>query len=118
LRIWTDEDVKRLKKPYRDGMAIQDIKALFPGKTAKQIWRRGAYSGWPRPRKPPKITGLMADDAVKARAFAHRLSQRDLDDLSGTRGYFLRKPRRTNWKNISRAVNILGGQMSVVWSVQ
>jgi len=83
---------------------------------------RAPYSrllrGWRRPRKPPKATGLMADDTVRARAFTHRLTLRDLADLSRTRGYFLRKPFRTNWKNIGKAVETLEGSMSIVWSTQ
>jgi hypothetical protein len=99
-------------------MPMQEMKALFPGKTAKQIWRRAAYSGWRRPRKPPKATGLMADDLVRARAFVHRLTLRDLAALSRTRGYFLRKPSQTNWKNIGKAVKVLEGRMSIVWSAR
>jgi hypothetical protein len=118
LRVWSDEYLKRLKGPYREGMAIREIRALLPGKTARQIWGRAAHSGWRRPRKPPKATGLTADDTVRARAFAYRLTLRDLADLSGTRGYFLRKPSRTNWKNIGKAVELLEGSMSIVWSTR
>jgi len=116
LRIWPDDNLKRLKEPYRQGVPMCELMALFPGKTAKQIWGRAAYSGWRRPRKPPKPTGLIADDTVKAKAFACKLTQRDLDDLAGTRGYFLRRPSRTNWKNINKAVELLEGSMSFVWS--
>jgi hypothetical protein len=118
LRVWSDDDLERLKGPYRQGMPIREIMALLLGKTAKQIWRRAAHSGWRRPRKPPKATGLMADDTVRARAFAHRLTLRDLADLSRTRGYFLRKPSRTNWRNIGKAVKVLEGRMSIVWSAR
>jgi hypothetical protein len=118
LRIWSDENLNRLKGPYRQGVPMCELTALFPGKTAKQIWGRAAYSGWRRPRKPPKPTGLIADDTVKAKAFAYKLTQRDLDALAGTRGYFLRRPSRTNWKNISRAVEVLDGQLSIEWPAQ
>jgi hypothetical protein len=118
LRVWSDDDLERLKGPYRQGMPIREIMALLLGETAKQIWRRAAHSGWRRPRKPPKATGLMADDTVRERAFAHRLTLRDLADLSRTRGYFLRKPSRTNWRNIGKAVKVLEGRMSIVWSAR
>jgi hypothetical protein len=118
LRVWSDEDLERLKGPYRQGMPMQEMRALFTDKTARQIWRRASHSGWRRPRKPPKTTGLTADDTVRARAFAHRLTLRDLADLSRTRGYFLRKPSRTNWKNIDKAVNVLEGSMSIVWNAR
>jgi hypothetical protein len=96
-------------------MPIGDIRALFPGKTARQIWHRAAHSGWCRPRKPPKATGLKPDDDVKARAFAYRLTARDLADLSATGRYFLKRPAQTNWKKINRAVEVLGGRMSIMW---
>jgi hypothetical protein len=117
LRIWSDEDLKRLKGPYQQGLSIDDIKALLPGKTARQIWHRAAYSGWRRPRKPPKPTGLRPDDDVKARAFAYRLSLRDLAHHSDTGRYFLRRPSRTNWEKISRAVKALEGRMSIIWGL-
>ncbi len=80
LRIWSDEDLKRLKGPYRQGLPIDDIRVLLPDKTARQIWHRAAHSGWRRPRKPPKATGLWADDAVASRNFALKYTLRDLDE--------------------------------------
>jgi hypothetical protein len=115
LRIWSDEDLRRLKAPYRRGMSIHAICALLPGKSAKQIWSRAAYSGWRRPRKPPKVTGLKPYDAVRTRAFAYRMSMRDLATSSGTGGYFLRRPSGNNWKKIGKAVALLEGSLSVVW---
>jgi hypothetical protein len=116
LRIWSDEDLKHLKGPYRQGMPVHEIRAFLPSKTAKQIWRRAAHSGWHRPRKPPKVTGLKPDDDVKARAFAYQLTVRDLAYFSDTGGYFLRRPSRTNWKKISKAVAVLEGSLSIVWN--
>lgn len=116
LRVWSDDDLKRLKGPYRGGMTMREIQSLLPCKTARQIRGRAAHSGWGRPRKPPEATGLTADDSVRARAFAYGLTLRDLADLSGTRSYFLRKPSRTNWKNIGKAVELLEGSMSIVWN--
>jgi hypothetical protein len=118
LRIWSDENLKRLKGPYRQGLSIDDIRALLPGKTARQIWHRAAYSGWRRPRKPPKPTGLQPDDAVRNRSFERKYTLRDLDEYVAAGGYFLRRPSRTNWKKISKAVETLEGHMSIIWSDQ
>lgn len=117
LRIWLDEDLKSLKGPYRQGMPIDDIRTLLPGKTARQIWHRAAHSGWRRPRKPPKSTGLKPDDIIRNRNFALKYTLRDLDEYTDGDGYFLRRPSRTNWKKISRAVDTLEGRMSIIWSL-
>src|SRR5665213_3473235 len=115
-RIWSDNDVKRLKAPYRQGRPVHEILALFPGKTKKQIWTRGRRSGWRRPRTPPKAYELKYYDDVRAQAFASKLSMRELACLSATGGYFLQPPSRNNWRKISKAVEMLDGKLSVVWS--
>jgi len=115
-RTWSDSDVRRLKAPYRQGRPMHEILALFPGKTKKQVWTRAHHSGWRRPRTPPKTYDLKPYDDVRARAFTSRLSMRDLASFSVTGGYFLRQPSRNNWRRIGKAVEMLEGQLSVVWS--
>jgi hypothetical protein len=115
LRIWSDHDLTHLKVHYRRGTPMREILTLFPGKTAKQIWRRAAYSGWRRPRMPPKLRNIEPYDAVRTRAFALRLTMRDLAFLSRTRTYFLRQPSRANWRKIDKAASMLDGHMSIVW---
>jgi hypothetical protein len=116
LRIWSDDDLKRLKALYCRGVPMREISALFPDKTAKQIWHRAARSGWRRPPKPPKLRNIDVYDAVRSRAFALRLTMRDLAALSGTGSYFLQMPSRTNWKKISKAVSLLEGHLSIHWN--
>jgi hypothetical protein len=115
-RIWSDNDVKRLKVPYRSGRPMREILALLPGKTKKQIWTRACHSGWRRPQTPPKTYELKPYDDVRARAFASNLSMRELAFLSVTGSYFLQQPSRNNWKKIGKAVEMLEGQLSVIWS--
>jgi len=116
LRIWSDDDLKRLKASYCRVAPMHEMMALFPDKTAKQIWHRAAYSGWRRPLRPPKLRNIEAYDAVRMRAFALRLTMRDLAALSGTGNYFLQLPSRTNWKKISKAASLLEGYLSINWS--
>jgi hypothetical protein len=115
LRIWSDHDLGYLKVHYRRGTPMPEILTLFPGKTAKQIWGRAAYSGWRRPRMPPKLRNIKPYDAVRTRAFALRLTMRDLAFLSKTRTYFLRQPSRANWRKIGKAASMLDGHLSIVW---
>lgn len=110
-RIWSDNDVKRLKAPYRRGRPMHEILALLPGKTKNQIWTRARHSGWRRPQRPPKIYELKPYDEVRARAFTSKLSMRELACLS-----VLQQPSRNNWRKIGKAVEMLEGQLSVVWS--
>lgn len=114
-RIWSDSDLKCLKTLYRTGTPVAEIMRVFPGKTAKQIWHRAAYSGWYRPPKPPKTRNLAPYDSVRTRAFELKCSMRDLAYLSRTGSYFLGRPARINWKKISKAVALLDGQLTVVW---
>lgn len=95
---------------------MYEILALLPGKTKKQIWTRARHNGWRRPQTPPKAYELKPYDDVRARAFTSKLSMRELASLSVTGSYFLQQPSRNNWRKISKAVEMLEGQLSVVWS--
>lgn len=114
-RVWSECDLKRMKAPYRQGRPIYEILVLLPGKTKKQIWTRASYSGWYRPRTSPKIYNFKAYDEIRDRAFASRLTMRDLAFLSATGNYFLRRPAKNDWRKISKAVALLDGQLSVNW---
>jgi hypothetical protein len=116
LRIWSDDDLRRLRVLYRSAVPVCEIAQLF-GKTKKQVWSRANRSGWHRPRKPPKITHLKLFDDVRSQAFANNLTMRDLASCSRTGSYFLQRPIRSNWKKIGKAVSSLGGEMSIVWKV-
>lgn len=116
--VWSDDDLKRLKAPYRQGRPMHEILALLPGKTKKQIWRRARHSGWRRPRTPPKTYDLKPYDDVRAQAFISRLSMRDLAWHSATGSYFLRPPSQNDWRKISKAVALLDGHLSVVWNAR
>jgi hypothetical protein len=115
-RIWTPEELKRLKAVYRSGIAMQEIQTLLPGKTVAQILSKAIRSGWKRPRRQPKGTGIKPYDAVRTRAFTYRLSMRDLADLSATGSYFLTRKSQVNWKKISKAVAMLDGNLSIAWN--
>ena len=115
-RIWSDNDVKRLKAPYRRGRPMHEILASLPGKTKEQIWTRAYHSGWRRPQTPTKTYELKPYDDVRTRAFASKLSMRELACLSVTGNYFLQQRSRNNWRKISKAVEMLEGQLSVAWS--
>lgn len=117
-RVWSDDELKRLKTPYRQGRPIHEIMAQLPGKTKKQIWARACRSGWRRPKTPPKAYDLRPYDDVRARAFMFKLSMRDLAWHSATGSYFLRSPSQNDWRKISKAVALLDGQLSAAWNTR
>lgn len=114
-RVWSDDDLKRMKAPYRQGRPMHEILAILPGKMNRQVWARASYNGWRRPRIPPKSYNLKPYDDVRDQAFTSKLTMRDLAGLSATGSYFLRAPSQTDWKKISKAVALLEGQLSVTW---
>ncbi len=117
-QVWSEGDLRRMKAPYRQGRPINEILALLPGKTKKQIWARASYSGWHRPRTSPKIYNFKAYDEIRDRAFASKLTMRDLAFLSATGNYFLRQPTQNDWRKISNAVALLDGQLLVNWNAK
>jgi hypothetical protein len=71
-----------------------------------------------RVRSKPKATGHPLIDTIRDRAFDLRLSMVDLDAMAGTKRYFQKAswcPGRPNRKALLRAVEVLGGQISVRW---
>lgn len=112
--VWTADEAKALRSPYRSGVSIDDLQAMFPGKSKRQIWGKAFALGVRRPRRPPKPTGLAIVDDVRSRAFSCRLSMVDLDSFVGTRGYFVR-PRHLHWAALSKAIALLGGTPELVW---
>jgi hypothetical protein len=117
-RVWSDDDLKRLKTPYRQGRPMHEILLLLPGKTKKQIWRRACHSGWRRPRTSPKTYNFKPYDEIRARAFTSKFTMRDLACFSATGNYFLRHPTQNDWRKISKAVALLDGQLSVIWNAK
>lgn len=114
-RVWSDNDLNRMRAPYRQGRPVHEILTLLPGKTKKQVWARASYSGWRRPRTPPKSYNLKPYDDVRDQAFTSKLTMRDLAGLPATGSYFLRAPSQIDWRKISKAVALLEGQLSVIW---
>ncbi len=114
-RVWSEGELKCMKVLYRQGRPMHEILTLLPGKTKGQIRRRARYSGWRRPRTPPKSYDIKPYDDVRDQAFTSKLTMRDLAGLSATGSYFLRAPSQTDWRKISKAVALLEGQLSVIW---
>ena len=104
LRVWSEAEFGIMKRLYVQGAPIAVILSRLPGKTARQVWSKASSRNIRRPRRPPRLTGLVPVDAVLLRAFV----------IAGRRSYF-RSPRRTNWSVVQRVLPHLGGQAAVHW---
>ena len=111
-RIWSEQDAWRLRAPYGAGVPIGALVEAFPGKSRRQIWNKAHALRVRRPRRAPKTTGLALVDAVRARAFACRLTMTDLDAFVGRRRYFV-SPRHMDWRAVEKAIAVLGGTIAV-----
>lgn len=115
--IWTTTEVSRLRRLYPKADR-RDLFAAFPGLSWGQISGKGGHIGLRRARPKLKATGHPLIDTIRDRAFDLRLSMVDLDAMAGTKRYFQKASwctGRPNRKALLRAVEALGGQVSVQW---
>jgi len=113
-RIWSPEEKRLLPKPYRAGLAIDELLLLLPGKTKKQIWAKASRLKVRRPRRPPRQTGLLLVDLIRQRAFEEGYFMTDLDSWVGYKHYF-GSPRYLSWRAIDAALSVLGGRLVAFW---
>ncbi len=112
--FWRPDEVKRLPPPYKSLMPIDEIVALFPNRSKKQIWSKASRLKVRRPKRSPKATGLAIVDLIRWRAFKLGYTMADLNEWTGFRSYW-KGPRYLNWRAIEKALQILGGRIVPVW---
>jgi hypothetical protein len=113
-RVWTEDEIVRLRRPYVGGVSIAELVNMFPGKSRSQIWKKAQHLRYRRPRRPPNPTGMPLVDRIRQRAFECRLSMTDLDAFVGRKRYFV-SPRYVNWRALQKAMEALGGRPVVYW---
>jgi hypothetical protein len=115
---WTAAEISRLRRVYGT-CSVSELVAQFPNRTADQIRHRATPLGVRRPRKIIKSSGIPIIDEIKKRARQLNYSMRDVDELSRSKRYFIKAswlPNGTvNYQAIGRAVEALGGKLSVTW---
>lgn len=114
LRIWSDGDARKLRKPYVAGVPIGTLAEIFPGKSKRQIWSKANSMGYRRPRRAPKATGMPLVDNVRRRAFELRIKMTELGAIVGKARYFV-CPRYVDWRALQLAMEFLGGRPVVRW---
>lgn len=110
---WGPLDKQKLRKIYPTGTR-EEICAAFPDVDWQNLCAVARYYGYRRKKKPYKITGVPALDAVRSRCYDVKINMRELDEDCKTKRYFQRRGYRSEYPNfraINRAARYLGGEL-------
>ena len=115
--VWLASEVSRLRRLYPRSDRL-DILAAFPGLRWRQIAGKAGHIRVHRYRRRLSRTGHPLIDHIRDRAFELNMSMVDLDAMARTKKYF----QKAGWANgnlnrraLVRAVEALGGEVSVRW---
>lgn len=116
--LLTAADVSKLRRVYPRGNADQ-MKTAFPNLSKDQIASAARYYRVHRSRKPFVPTKIPILDEIRNRCYELCYSMPDLDEMARSRNYFAKASWHTNdklnYRHISRAVEALGGKLTVDW---
>lgn len=116
-RLWLASEVSRLRRMYPRATR-DELLVAFPDMAWKQITYKARHAGIYRARRKLETTGHPLIDTIRERAQNLNLSMVDLDAMAGTRRYFQKAAwcnGNFNRKALLRAVEALGGAVSVQW---
>jgi hypothetical protein len=115
--VWLTTEESRLRRLYPKADRTELLTA-FPGMRWTQIAAKARNIGARRMRRKLNATGHPIIDTIRDRAFDLNLSMVDLDAMAGTKRYFQKASwcnGRLNRKALLRAVEALGGEVSIRW---
>lgn len=121
--IWTTPQVAKFERMWPVATRAELLEA-FPWaewadlmNKAQDLRRRGRPN-LRRPKQRPFSTGNAVLDSVLSRAYSANLTMAELDARVGSGTYFYggRFRRRLDWDRISRAAEVLGGELLADWS--
>ena len=114
---WTARELALLLRLAAEGGTPSTMLAHFPGRTRWQLAAQLKYCrGLKRlERRPPAASGLALMDAIRAEAHRQNVSFTDLDRLCGCGRQFV-NGQKTQLKYLAKAVEVLGGELSISWS--
>ena len=116
-RMWLASEVSRLRRLYPRATQ-EELMQAFPGMTWRRIAYKARHVGIRRARRKLVITGHPLIDTIRDRAQNLNLSMVDIDEIAGTKRYFQKAAwcnGNFNRKAVLRAVEALGGEVSVHW---
>ena len=115
--VWLGTEISRMRRMYPTA-AQQELMAAFPDVSWEAIKTKARNIRVRRARRKLTTTGHPLIDQIRDRAFDLHLSMVDLDAMAGTKRYFQQAAWRKgsfNRKAALRAVEALGGKVSVQW---
>lgn len=115
--VWLGSEVQRLRRLYPKANRNTILEA-FPGLRWTQIQGKAGHIRVFRHRERLCRTGHPIIDLIRDRAFDLNISMVDLDSIARSKTYFQKAGWKTsglNRKAILRAVEALGGEVSVQW---
>lgn len=114
--VWTAAEDKRLRALAASGTTRKEM-AVALDLSPLQIQNRLQYARIRVARRPPMLCGDALADAVRLRAFHMNITMRDLDRSLGNHRIFQNAitRKRVLPHHIEKAVNALGGRLTIVW---
>jgi hypothetical protein len=116
--IWRASEISRLRKLYTYANS-KEIRSEFPFATWRQIEGVARHYKIRRPRRRLCSTSIPVLDLIRGRCYELGYSMVDLDSIAKTGKYFQtarwHSNRRLSGKYVCRAIEALGGSISVVW---
>ncbi len=115
--VWQGAEISRVRRLYPRATQ-EELMAALPNLTMEQIRAKASDIGVRRARRKPAATGYPLIDAIRERAFKLNLSMVDLDAIARTKRFYQSGGWRGgnfNRKFVLRAVEALGGEVSVQW---
>ncbi|WCP12271.1 hypothetical protein sphantq_00668 [Sphingobium sp. AntQ-1] len=113
--VWTNVEVARLRKAYRESVADKELTVLFPGLRLSQIKSKACHIGAERRKPRLALFDDPALDAIRRRSKEMCISFVELDRRAGTGRFFQKSCRRTSLKHIARAARVLQAQIRIEW---
>lgn len=108
---WTEAQIATVKPRYPTTEPVAAIAADVE-KSRPQVWKKGSQQHWRRPRIPPRQVADPLTNAIRQRAFALRISLKELDAACGAKGRLIRGvPIAPLTMAANRALAMLGGEV-------
>lgn len=117
VHIWTAAEVLKLRRLY-PAAPRDEIIAAFPFATWAQIKHAARNNGSRREKPPYKKSRHPLMNAILEQCMEIGWSLADLDRECGIKRYFARrswKEKKLNYDAVLKAIEILGGTISVNW---
>ena len=114
--VWTNLEVRRLRDAFEKRVSDKELEPLFPGLALGQIKAKAQHIGAPHRRGGSVLLGVKALDAIRQRARARGISLVELDRQAQTGKFFQKSRRQPMLRQISRAAEVLGGEVRIEWS--